>query len=320
MFHAILSRGYGFGVSDHRFLQEWLYAWPHGRKQVWFERENDSFRFGDHLKGENKVAQSVTRPNGLFLSAAVQNRHEQLEPIFRWFRNIRCHNVPGSLGVEPTQSDMFVEYDENERPSRLRRFRELLTAADVGIVDFKVQSDVPDHRSEPWQRGAHPRVFMQHKSSTPDAWLPLERESHGTQQLFRLAPLIIATLDAGAVLVVDELEASFHPLLALQIVQTFNDPKRNARKAQLVFSTHDTNLLGTMLGDPSLSRDQVWLTEKDQEGASVLYPLSDYKPRKEENLERGYLQGRYGGIPFRRGLVRLRSRRASRGTSRATLR
>jgi uncharacterized protein len=306
---------YGFGVNDERFLEEWLYAWPHGRKQVWFEREGDSFRYGEHLKGENRVAESVTRPNGLFLSAAVQNRHEQLEPVFRWFRNCRYHNVTGSrgaeplgriaheeafrwLGIESSQRELFVKYDEEERLNRVRRFRELLTSADVGIIDFKVQSDETDRASEPWARRARTRVFMQHKSNTPDAWLPLERESHGTRQLFRLAPLILAALDAGAVLVVDELEASFHPLLALQIVQTFNDPIKNARNAQLVFSTHDTNLLGTTLGEPSLRRDQVWLTEKDQEGASVLYPLTDYKPRKEENLERGYLQGRYGGIPF----------------------
>ena len=90
-----------------------------------------------------------------------------------------------------------------------------------------------------------------------------------------------------------ELEASLHPALAQQIVRQFNDPVSNARNAQLIFTTHDTNLLGTTLGEPALRRDQVWLTEKDNEYATVLYPLTDYKPRKAENLERGYLQGRY---------------------------
>ena len=72
----------------------------------------------------------------------------------------------------------------------------------------------------------------------------------------------------------------------------------NSRNAQLIFSTHDTNLLGTLLGDPVLRRDQVWLTEKDENGASVLYPLTDFKPRKDENMEIGYVQGRYGAIPY----------------------
>lgn len=96
----------------------------------------------------------------------------------------------------------------------------------------------------------------------------------------------------------DELESSLHPALALRIVGMFNDPKQNPRGAQLMFATHDTNLLGTLVGEPALRRDQVWFTEKDGDGATRVYPLTDFHPRKEENLERGYLQGRYGGVPF----------------------
>ena len=83
---------------------------------------------------------------------------------------------------------------------------------------------------------------------------------------------------------IDELEASLHPSLAQHIVQLFNDPESNPMNAQLIFTTHDTNLLGTTVGEPALRRDQVWLTEKNGEGATVLYPLTDYKPRKPENL------------------------------------
>jgi hypothetical protein len=116
--------------------------------------------------------------------------------------------------------------------------------------------------------------------------------------MFRLGPPAIDTLRRGGLLLIDELEASLHPLLGLQIVRLFNDPATNPRDAQVVFTTHDTNLLGTLLGPPPLRRDQVWLTEKDDEGGTRLYPLTDYKPRKAENLESGYLQGRYGAIPF----------------------
>ena len=99
-------------------------------------------------------------------------------------------------------------------------------------------------------------------------------------------------------MIVDELESSLHPNLAEHLVRQFNDPATNPNNAQLIFSTHDTNLLGTLSGSPALRRDQIWLTEKDPTGASVLYPLTDFKPRQDENIERGYIQGRYGAIPY----------------------
>jgi AAA15 family ATPase/GTPase len=141
-------------------------------------------------------------------------------------------------------------------------------------------------------------VEVRHQGGSDDAWLPLEEESRGTQRLFRIGIPILGAIRDGRVLVIDELEASLHPILAQQIVQQFNDPAVNTRNAQLIFTTHDTNLLGSLVGGPALRRDQVWLTEKDAEGATVVYPLTDYQPREPENLERGYLQGRYGAIPF----------------------
>ena len=95
-------------------------------------------------------------------------------------------------------------------------------------------------------------------------------------------------------IVIDELENGMHPLLARQLVRIFNSSKSNSKNAQLIFTTHSTNLLREGL----LRRDQVWLTEKDKKGATRLYPLSDFKPRKTENIENGYLQGRYGAVPY----------------------
>ena len=117
--------------------------------------------------------------------------------------------------------------------------------------------------------------------------------------------LIFESLESGGLLLVDELESSLHPLLGLAIIRLFNSPKTNPRNAQILFTTHDTNLLGNILGEPLLRRDQIWFTEKDKEGATRLYPLTDYKPRKAENLERGYLQGRYGAVPYLGDLERM---------------
>lgn len=299
---------YGFSANDEIFLEEWLYAWPHGRKQVWFERDLQEFKFGEHLRGENRLVEQVTRPNSLFLSAAAQNRHEQLAGIYSWFRSVWVTGGPEhrlrqvDVGDTLLRSTVRHHQDLGQQPELFpgthgagsfdgrSALLDLLRAADVGIVDIKAERDPSGDRRD--------QIFLRHRSRTGEAWLPLREESAGTRTLLRLASGFLATLRSGSLLVVDELESSLHPLLGLHLVQQFNDPVRNPRNAQLVFTTHDTNLLGTTLGPPALRRDQVWLTEKDDDGATKLYPLTDYTPRKAENLETGYLQGRYGAIPF----------------------
>lgn len=304
---------YGFLASSQCFLEEWLYAWPYGKKQVWYERDDNDFKFGENLKGENKLIVEVTRSNALFLSAAVQLKHLQLRQIFNWFRDLRAINMPdlrstfgaaGGWGVRPFYSQYIDMFHERQQPSLFpelhsetlaARFLEMLRNADIGIENIRIVSnDSPDDLT----RSSRKRIQLKHQNSLSDAWLPLEEESQGTQKLFSLTLPVLQTLRQGSVLVVDELEASLHPALAQEIVNLFNDPTKNPRNAQLIFTTHDTNLLGTTIGEPVLRRDQVWMTEKDSEGGTVLYPLTDYKPRKSENLERGYLQGRYGAIPF----------------------
>lgn len=306
---------YGFLCNDTVVVEEWIYAWPNGKKQAWLEREGKKFKFGEHLKGENKLIEGVTRSNALYLSAAAQLRHAQLWPLYSWFDSIQTINL--ALGARSVRRfhlrqsrlhrwvDRFLEpsgesrpktlIDEDRSKTSLDQLKAMLQAADIGIVDVKrIRDEV--HGSG----RTHPRYRfeLKHKSESDDAWLPLEEESGGTRKLFGLALPIIQTLRNGSVLLVDELESSMHPMLADLIVRQFNDPEINKLNAQLIFSTHDTNLLGTLVGEPALRRDQVWLTEKDPHGATVLYPLTDFKPRKDENIERGYIQGRYGAIPF----------------------
>jgi uncharacterized protein len=301
---------YGFRFNDQIFLEEWLYAWPNGKKQIWVERDADRFNFGDNLKGENRVIEGVTRPNALFLSAAAQLKHPQLSPIYSWFGAIETINLPSrrpypgvgfpvqhapefaiaTLLEEAVQPTLFEHRGSSD--SLVGRFKSLLKNADVGIVDVRAVRWEQGPRSRPW------RIEFRHRSESDDAWLPLEEESRGTRTLFRLALPVLRAIELGGLLVVDELESSMHPNLAEYIVRQFNDSEVNPRNAQLIFSTHDTNLLGTLSGEPVLRRDQVWLTEKDENGATVLYPLSDFKPRKDENVERGYVQGRYGAIPY----------------------
>jgi predicted ATPase len=290
---------YGFVIDDERVLEEWLFAWPSSRKQTWFVREN-KFKFGDHLKGENRVIEQITRPNALFLSAAAQHRHPQLQEVYSWIAAMQVDGVSPRRGLTSIRRRKMIEREfdvvRSEPSSTIQSFddfkRRSLKAwihiADVGISDVRLLVDGE----------SNVKMEFLHGTGAKDAWLPFEEESSGTHKWLRLGGAALEALASGTVVVVDELERNLHPLLAQHLLQMFMTPESNPNNAQIIFSTHDTTLLGTALGEPVLSRDQIWLTEKDSAGASIVYPLSDYQPRKAENVERGYLQGRYGAIPF----------------------
>jgi uncharacterized protein len=304
---------YGFQVNDDCFLEEWLYAWPNGKKQKWYVRDRQSFDFGENLKGENKIIESITRTNSLFLSAGAQLHHAQLEPIYSWFQSSEIVNLPhgkfrfGYLfgshwlstydAISQLLGDNFTGTSGSNvtlrSAAKFDNFRDLLKKADDTIVDVRETEETIGGKTPSYRR-----FYFKHKNDSADEWLPLEEESQGTQTMFNMALPVINVLENGGIVVVDELERSLHPSLARLIVLQFNDRTANPKNAQMFFTTHDTNLLGTTVGEPALRRDQVWLTEKDADGATALYPLTDYNPRKAENLERGYLQGRYGAIPF----------------------
>lgn len=300
---------YGFVVDSSRVLEEWLYAYPKGRRQEWFTRtvaREQEFAFSRLLQGENRAISNLTRPNSLFLSAAAQNNHPVLEPINRWFS-------AGSVVLdEKTRSSVDLAVFQLCRSEQLQdAILALLGSADLGITDVDVieedwssftqrfdisAEDLGLH--EPSSAGMSNMavgVRLRHRtaSSSEGIALPFDQESQGTRAMFSVAGLVVIVLSIGGLLMVDELDRSLHPHLAMKIVNLFNDPATNPKNAQLVFNTHDTNLLDTDI----LRRDQIWFTEKGDEGATRLFPLTDFRARKYENLERGYLQGRYGAVP-----------------------
>ena len=185
-----------------------------------------------------------------------------------------------------------------------------MNAADLSITDISLgkkefcmedlPSDMPQSIKEEIAKDLKgkklTRLLFMHPSSDngEDVALDFDEESAGTRKLFALAGPWLDVLDKGFVLFVDELDTSLHPLLVRFLLSLMHNPKMNPSKAQLVFATHDTTVLDQTL----LRRDQVWFIEKDKENASRLYPLSDYKPRKGEALQKGYLYGRYGAFPF----------------------
>lgn len=296
---------YGFSLTEEAVTEEHLYAFPKGRRQTMFERTAPNiFNFGKLLRGENRAIQALTRPNSLFLSAAAQNNHPTLLPIYDWFqKNLR-------FARPANKSSRFKATLSLLKEGQKEAVLGLLKTADLGIEDL-VLDEQAHTTPEPIQQMLDlikdrqlpiklevaevlEQVSLVHRGRASGVRLPFMAESDGTKHLFMLAGYVFETLQSGGVLCIDELDASLHPSMALELVRLFNDPKRNPKNAQLLFNTHNTLLLSQKV----LRRDQIWFTEKDSEGATHLYPLTDFKPRREENIELGYLQGRYGAVPL----------------------
>jgi predicted ATPase len=277
---------YGFELSDERVEAEWLHAYPHNRKQVWFDRDargrESDFTFpGDGLKGGRERLAEFTRPNSLFLTVAASLNHPQLNTVHRWFiSNLRTLRHDVSSQVPPPT----IKRRSRSRDEWITR---LLRVADLGVAGFRL---------DPKRDG---EFQLLHYGMSGEL-VPLDfatQESQGTRAWFAFLVRLRDVLDQGSLLLIDELDASLHPMLSAEVIRIFQDPAANPRGAQLVFTTHDATLLGTSLVDRPLDRDQVWVTTKQRSGETELYPLIDARPRKEENLERGYLRGRYGGVP-----------------------
>jgi uncharacterized protein len=304
---------YGFTLEPGAVGEEWLYDYPSSRKRVLFEREGQEFHFGRGLRGPNRTIADLVRKNSLFMSAAASNNHEELLPIYHWFETIQFSGVRSGAPDVTGATERLLLTDQKEE------VRKLLVFADLGITDVSAkQEDVdPDlakamesvlntlwskiddaPAEQPAFMSTATIVELDHRNSEGEtARLTLNDESRGTQMWFAHIGPLLHVLRDGGLLVVDELDASLHPRLSSEIVRLFSDTETNPHNAQIIFSTHDTTLLDRLTGQV-LDRDDVWFTEKTPAGATILYPLSEFKPRKNEAIERRYLEGRYGGVPI----------------------
>lgn len=306
---GILHR-YGFTLDDEKILQEWAYRLPKGRPQRIFEREGDSIDFGASIKSAISRTRELVRPNALFLSTAVALRGEELRPLYAWFERNLLYANAGNRDVR-----QFFTAKQLDEGGRRDRVLALLRAADLGIVDA-VEVDIPNMREDVSEKieellallsdgeeEVHvpdlPRpIDLLHQGSNGTVQFSAEEESLGTVVWLGLAGPIVDALDQGSVLLADELDASLHPMLVEQLVRLFQSPDTNPRRAQLIFNSHDVNLLGDSQSSRLLGRDQIWFTEKAVDGPTSVFPLSDLNPRREEAIGKRYLAGRYGAIPI----------------------
>ena len=286
---------YGFEASGTAFEAEWLYDYPAARRRMLFERRSGDYRFGRALKGRNRVIADLTRPNSLFLSAAAQNGHRQLSGVFEFFSSI---NGVSSGTVSGTRVSALLSDDALDS-----RVIEFLGKIGTGVLDYRrTEVERSDEDKQQIRRLAEivgvgvpedkeTRIELAHRGAGGERiYFELDRESAGTRCLLVMLHYTYDALDKGTPLIVDELDASLHTHAADAVLRLFCSPATNPYGAQLVATTHDTNLLRS----PVLRRDEVWFAEKDAEGATAIYPLTDIRTRKGDNLEKGYLQGRYG--------------------------
>ena len=306
---------YGFEASDEAFLSEWLYSFPRARARLLFERSSDGFRFGSSLRGRNRIVSELTKPNSLFLSVSAQMDHKQLTRVFEYFSSIR--DIP-HLG---SQADLFSVISHGDIITG--KLIEFINSIDRNVVDFQLRNaEISEDEFRKVFGGLHDavkdennsetgspfiRIFdriqsgeplsvvhLGHKSRDGDpVYLDPGLESAGTLRLMAMLGLVFRDLDRGSLFLIDELDASLHTHAAEALLALFCSPETNPKGAQLIATTHDTNLLNS----PLLRRDQIWFTEKDRDGATRLYPLTDIRTRKGDDFERAYLQGRYGAVP-----------------------
>ena len=301
---------YGFEVSDMAFESEWLYTFPKSHRRMLFERDSMKFRFGRELNGQNNSIARLTRQNSLYLSAAAQNSHQQLSKIFRFFQSIetiRDISIPGTAATLKLLKEGKEGLD--------RRVIDFLKEIDTGVISCRrSEIDTPEESlnigrvipllldmltSEPFEYeqnadGKFVDTELGHHGQDGETfYLDLDRESAGTRRLLIALTHAFRALDNGVPLCIDELDASLHTHASEAVLKLFCSRKINRNGAQLIATTHDTNLMKSS----TLRRDQLWLTEKESGGATQLYPLTDIRTRKYDNIEKGYLDGRFGAVP-----------------------
>jgi len=287
---------YGFEVTAKQVESEWLFRkQPSAKPAMLFTREGKKFDVSSEFFKEGKGLEDRTRDNALFLSVCAQFNGVESIGIFKWIFRFRS--------ISDLRSDEFFTFTavRLSNPMLHPGLLDFARKADPGISGLR---DVIDPQTK--QRGyaimtVHKKRDAQGKA-IGDVEFDLETDqSHGTQKFIAMSGPITHTLQAGSILIVDELDSRLHPLLTHAIVDLFHSPA-NTKNAQLIFAAHDVTLL-----DPErFRRDQIWFTEKDEAEATELYSLAEFEPsqvRADSKFSRQYLLGLFGAIPKLTGLL-----------------
>ena len=285
---------YGFSVTDKAVTEEYLYYYPNGRQALIFERKNTKdFRFTVDVDEQNTLKER-TSANKLYLSVASNWSYAKVIPVLEWFAScqiITKNSVADAYGIEAEQ----LKNDDYRRV-----IASMLRVADFGIQSLQMRDaePAPSQRNDIFTNIEAIHTVQDTEGNTSSYALNMAEESDGTNSYFKLIGVVKKVLDEGTLLVADEMDAHLHPLLTKHLVSLFNSVEFNPNGGQLIFTSHNTNLLDLDV----LRRDQIWFTEKDElTAATDLFSLQSFSIRKDTKIEKGYLIGRYGTIPFIKG-------------------
>ncbi|MXZ67581.1 MAG: ATP-binding protein [Acidimicrobiia bacterium] len=303
---------YRFAVDDRRVLEESAYYWPRGRRSLVFRRREAELVFGSPFGAKDRTIEDLLRGNALLLSVAGATENRVLAALFDWFNsNLLLMESDNRVPRAFMTADMASKQDQR------KRILQILQAADFGITSLTV-SPLDDEDAEQLRRVfslirqvdgdpdlpdpletdvvSFRQLGLTHSGAEDDVTLGPEDESQGTLVWVSLIGPMLQALDDGTVVLVDEIDVSLHSDLVRLFVEMFQDPQTNHNGAQLIFNSHDGALLEGV-GAWSLGRDQIWFTEKYANGATKLYSLDDFGPRRDDDIRGRYFRGRYGAIP-----------------------
>ncbi len=293
---------YGFKADRKNVYEEYLTYYPNGRPVKIFSRDNiDNYSFNlTDEKFLNDIKRKNT-PNKFFIATATNWNYDKTKSAFEFL----TEKIGVVMSHEQLNSYSYNMY-YNDHEKILENFAlNFLKKADFNIKGYNiVEEKMTDEKLMSFPevvKNLIPidspiyKVNTKHIINDEEYEFDISEESLGTQVIFSFIPVIKDVLDNGKLLIIDEFDKSLHPYIVKYIIEIFNNIEINKKGSQLIFNTHDTNLLDLEL----LRRDQIWFTEKNSEDeSSIIYPLDDFSVRKTENIEKGYLLGRYGAIPF----------------------
>ena len=286
---------YGFDYTAEAVIAEWLYEKRPGEREFeLFLRSGNEFKISKTRFAEGLGKQSATPDNRLFVSLVAQLNGKVSQAILDWFSNIDYMSGMDGKGYAGKTLEML--FLKQNGASEITRFFE---ETNLGFMELDVETENGDEKNMKSET-VH-SIYDDEGNDVGVRRFPTEKmESEGTKKIIEIAGPIFDAILNGKILIVDELDAKLHPFLTRKIISLFMDKGINSKGAQLIFATHDTNLLNIQY----LRRDQIWFTEKDKSDSTDLYSLVEFrddagnKVRNDRNIEKDYINGRFGAIPF----------------------
>lgn len=311
---------YGFSATKEKIFSEYLYHSPKGQKATVFTRTEQKFNFTEE-KAKRKLISEAVAPNQLFFSVACTMNDADCMRAMKWFRDYVFFSrdyadIPEQLLEYSNDKNMLAAISGYAKAADLGIEKMEFEFKDEVVKDFESEKNIPEeirfaltafmqnlkensNISEIGLQKSEVRATSYHNGINKNGiktsfTLDLSDESDGTRKLMSIAPAIESVLNNGGIVLVDELEKELHPMLVNYIVAKFQSKTSNPNGAQLIFTTHNTELLNMEL----MRKDQLYFADINRnDGASELYSIGDFSTKTADNIRKGYLAGKYGATP-----------------------